>query len=866
MRAWGLAGWVAVVAILAVVSVGRSQPVELPESGASPRARPPLTKQEQAELAKEAFELNQAVVTLYRQGRLAEAVQKAERALAMLQKLYPKERYPDGHPNLAASLNNLGTLMQARVDYGKALGYLEWALAMRQKLYPKERFPGGHPNLARSLSNLGTLLHHRGDDGGALDYYGQALAMWQKLYPDGHPELATSLTNLGSLMRFRGDYSRALGYHERALAMRQKLYPKERFPDGHHHLAHSLNGLGSLMLYRGDYSRALGYHERALTMRQKLYPKERYPDGHPELAVSLTNLGTLMRFRRNYGRALDYYERALAMFEKLYASERYPNGHPQLATSLFNLGELLRARGNYGEALGYYERALAMRQMLYPEGHYPTGHLDLATSLFGLGALLYGRADYAGALTYYERALAMFQKLYPKERYRDGHPDLASSLNSLGILMLARGDYGRALDFHEQALAMFQKLYSEKRYPNGHPDLAVCLSNLGAVLHVCGDYGRALAYNERALAMQHRLGNSFIFSSAEAEALEFLNSLPRIRDGYLSVVAKGKASSSAVYARVWQSRALLTRLLQRRHQATRIALVGSDVAGRKWQELLDTRRHLARLLLDPCKEFINRTKELVRLTDRKEALERDLAALLPEIERNKELDSLGPSDLAGLLPEGSVFVDLLRYTHFGKDLQHTDKYLAFVVRPDKSVRQVELGEAGPTDDAVRAWRAVIAGGKDTPADAARVAKRVWEPVARELPSGTSTVYLAPDGELARLPWAALPGKKPGTVLLGGPGRGRRAARALPPGAAQVPAARCQGARDGAGPGRRGLRTGQEGRLRPSARHCRRGQTGSQPGRQAPGSRVDKRSSHLGPPQGGAAAGALRAPGHARLLR
>jgi CHAT domain-containing protein len=42
---------------------------------------------------------------------------------------------------------------------------------------------------------------------------------------------------------------------------------------------------------------------------------------------------------------------------------------------------------------------------------------------------------------------------------------------------------------------------------------------------------------------------------------------------------------------------------------------------------------------------------------------------------------------------------------------------------------------------------------------------VWKPLAEALPPGTRTVYLCPDGDLACLPWAALPGKEAGSVLL-----------------------------------------------------------------------------------------------------
>jgi CHAT domain-containing protein len=46
-----------------------------------------------------------------------------------------------------------------------------------------------------------------------------------------------------------------------------------------------------------------------------------------------------------------------------------------------------------------------------------------------------------------------------------------------------------------------------------------------------------------------------------------------------------------------------------------------------------------------------------------------------------------------------------------------------------------------------------------------VRELVWEKVRQELPGAVKTVYLSPDMALARMPWAALPGDNPGTILL-----------------------------------------------------------------------------------------------------
>jgi CHAT domain-containing protein len=46
-----------------------------------------------------------------------------------------------------------------------------------------------------------------------------------------------------------------------------------------------------------------------------------------------------------------------------------------------------------------------------------------------------------------------------------------------------------------------------------------------------------------------------------------------------------------------------------------------------------------------------------------------------------------------------------------------------------------------------------------------VRELLWIPVARSLPPETRRLYIAPDGDIARLPWPALPGEAPGSVLL-----------------------------------------------------------------------------------------------------
>ncbi len=80
----------------------------------------------------------------------------------MQQALFPKERYPHGHPDLAFSLSNLGVLLKYQGAYNEARVYHVRALAMRQAIYSKNQYPQGHPDLATSLNEVGLVLQDQG--------------------------------------------------------------------------------------------------------------------------------------------------------------------------------------------------------------------------------------------------------------------------------------------------------------------------------------------------------------------------------------------------------------------------------------------------------------------------------------------------------------------------------------------------------------------------------------------------------------------------------------------------------------------------------------------------------------------------------
>ena len=172
-----------------------------------------LSEIEQQELA-ETDRLTSAYTEHYENGNYTEAAALAQKQLEIRRKLLGDE-----HPDVASSLNNLASFLNAKGDYAGAEPFYREALAMRRKLLGDE-----HPDVAGSLNNLANLLEAKGDYAGAEQLYREALAMHRKLLGEEHPSVATGLNNLAILLQAKGDYTGAETLYRESLAMRRKLF------------------------------------------------------------------------------------------------------------------------------------------------------------------------------------------------------------------------------------------------------------------------------------------------------------------------------------------------------------------------------------------------------------------------------------------------------------------------------------------------------------------------------------------------------------------------------------------------------------------------------------------------------------------
>jgi CHAT domain-containing protein/tetratricopeptide (TPR) repeat protein len=605
----------------------------------------------------------------------------------------------------------------------------------------RQVYGDNHPNAAMVLNSLGAIYQELGEETRARTYHERALALCRKLLGDEHPDTAGALNNLGRLLRIQGEYRRGRQCLEQALAINAKVLGPI-----HPRTAYVLNNLASLLDDMGDYAAARRYYEQALAVRQKVRGR-----GHLETANVLNNLGGLLHRLGEYATARKYYEESLAIALK----ELGPN-HPGTAATLNNLGGLLTDAGRYEEARKVYRRCLAAYRKARGRDHP-----DTAIPLSNLGSLYHTQGKFRQARRYFDQVLAIYRKARG-----DNHPDTARCLEILGQMLYDQGKYPEARSHLERALAVQRQVLGRS-----HPGTARTLNRLGLVLAAEGKWQPAWKHLRNGAAALADSNRQYLAGSAERDFARRLLATRYYFTQLVSLAARrpelARAHGLDLAAAVLDWKAGAGQALSARQEA--LVLRGNDQARKQYQELLRVRRRLAQVLMrGPGRESAARYRQTrAALEKQQDDLERELARSVDAFAALQRRRRAGPRAIAARLPAGSVLVELVksgRYDFQGKQPgkrwgpPHYDAVLLWQSpgkAPGPVVRFVPLGEAKEIEAALGVWRAAVPKGTIGPAAERRLRQRVWEPLAKVIPKGTRRLFIAPDGELALLPFEAI---------------------------------------------------------------------------------------------------------------
>jgi CHAT domain-containing protein len=346
------------------------------------------------------------------------------------------------------------------------------------------------------------------------------------------------------------------------------------------------------------------------------------------------------------------------------------------------------------------------------------------------------------------------------------------SLNNLAKLYYSLGEYAKAEPLLVQALDIEKRVLGET-----NPDYAMSLNNLAMLYQSLGEYAKAEPLNRQTMEFRTKMIQGLLPTLSEARAVSLSLAGGFGPGPWLSAVRHlPEAQQPEVYPLVWQGRGLVMRMMVQR----RLATLGSKEAEPVWRELQDTSQRLAQLTLyvAPPQQAEARRRRLAELNEAKEQLEARLASLSSEYRRSVEVRQAQPAYLAKLLPRGTAVVEILQVPVWSQPekpgmMKPEMHYEAFVLRRESAaagakVPWIHLGPAKAIDEAAAQWRGNLLGGRSSeepePAPEAVLREKILVPIESHL-DGCTQVILIPDGGLNFLAWSALPGRKPGTILL-----------------------------------------------------------------------------------------------------
>jgi CHAT domain-containing protein len=703
------------------------------------------------------------VEALARNGRAGrqDTLTLAERAVEI-----KEQRFGQEHLETSSSLQNLGTVLFLRGEFGVALTILERALAIRlQSLHPNDSLIGDSlDNLAATQMRIESFEESR-------QALVKALAIRETRADSDPIRLARTLELMAWLNRYSGDYASAKAPLDRALAIRRQFSPDH--PD----LTTTIEVDGDLRWLGGDIAgadmawsdglalakRTLGPEHPAvvallrrkalaarafgnLTERRRLLEQgveiaERsLGPCDTELGALRSDLANALEYEGEYDKAeklnqvaLSLYERCvgpdhsltatmvhnLAILsaeigdfgeaERLHAravniwSQRLGPDHPYVARGLDAFAEVVDSHGDHERARGLYERALAIRRKAVG-----ANHPDVAWTLTNLARVDANLGNVTRAFMEIKQAI----DIYEQAGVADEPDHFAKLLALRGEVETRRGDYSLARTSFAEALSKREQIFGK-----GHPLTASSRAELAAADFAVGSYEEA----QTGALDAERAGREHLRFTVrylpERQALAYAETRPKGLDVTLSILASGHSGDpSGVLNNVIQSRSVILDEFAARGLSASVAkpeLVGLS------DSLLAARQRYANLMFRSVGEADPAVLKILDEARReKEDAERALAERSATIRNELARADYDLADVRRALAPRRALVSFVRYERTSVTPAKNSKlmrrvapsYMAFVVRSDDAtLAAVSIGSAANLDQLVAQWRAETTG-------------------------------------------------------------------------------------------------------------------------------------------------------------
>jgi hypothetical protein len=625
-----------------------------------------------------------------------------------------------------------------------------------------------HPEYARALTQLGVLLYQKGSRAEAVRVFDQAAAIYIGTLGAFDLDYAVWVMHLG---RMEGLLIHEAGMGEALSRQAADIYAACRGQSDPQY-ADCLTLIGQIQYQRGAYGQAetslkqaLEIHETAKGDHSREYATDLgalamvYHAKHePELARPLLEKAarirklaskpptvpqTVQEMRTEIARLIENHDAAAAteLCRKLIETDRKDGGdqNPGLVADLWRLASNLRTTGKPEEAAAVFEEAALVSKRNYgPTYNWYRLSLQAAADIY-LQQKNYALAE------------PLYHELETLCRESDGDKSLrfCRVLDQEGVIREARGDLSGAALLFEKALPIYRdtvgsstQLFSMRLYA-----LAELYQRLGRAERAEPLMREGLLCQETALA-------DLCTVQSEAQRFASLRLVRRYLDQYLAASRKADASIAYDHVLRWKGAALARPLNDWIRDQPEL----KDL----FEKLARTSARISQLAFDAPQAGKEESwaRELRTLRNNKENLESEIARQSTAFQWEAQQRRLQTQDIVHALPANAALVDYMEY----RGPEGRQHLAAFVLRRDLPAARIEVEIGGTAISRLEQTRSLVIQDRCDPKSLTELRQRFWEPLAGLL-KGADLVLIAPDGSLAHLPFAMLPGVRPGTWLV-----------------------------------------------------------------------------------------------------
>jgi CHAT domain-containing protein len=481
------------------------------------------------------------------------------------------------------------------------------------------------------------------------------------------------------------------------------------------------------------------------------------------------NLNILMGF---YGEAEDLLESSL---NKLDSHKVDDNNKPILISLLSRLAGLRIVQGRPVEAEALLSRALTLCETSYGKDslesidiylnltnvYLASRKLTSIPPLLNKVAAILKRSQLFGGEESAQGLLVIADMYLLQGRLRDAeaslkevlrirkttvgdhHPSYHQVLTRLGYLSLMLGYEEEAENLFGESYRLFSQTYGPESSSSFAALQGLVISSIqqkqfaAARSHFAVLNSNQAKYLRRELAIQPREFRTVLLAS-QLDIASLAFTLFDQDEMATTLALETRLNRQGLLAEIERQQALLK--------------ASSSETLRLAEQIAQIDRLLASVRLQPSQ------REPLR--QQRQQLEAQLYRLLPALKIDPVSNAQVATALKAAAPQG-LLVEFQKYRPYDRDAKSRlswgiARYVALLLKPDGTSRAIPLGEAKAIDEAVKtALTATVKNEQRQTQALAVLSQRVLGPLQPHL-SGVQVLFLSPDGELNRVPFAALP--------------------------------------------------------------------------------------------------------------